>query len=459
MESRDISILVVDDDVSVGRVLCALIVQAGMNASYQSSAEAALEQLKQSSFDLLITDLRMPAMDGMQLLREVVRKWPDIAVIMLTAFGTVADAVEAMKAGARDFMLKPFDRDEVIYTINKSLKTTERVRNNPPEQSPTRPTGFVAASEPMQQLRARLERAAQSSATVLLRGESGTGKEVAATHLHQLSNRKDGPFIVVHCAALPENLLESELFGYEKGAFTGATTRKPGRVELANGGTLFLDEIAELPLSMQAKLLRVMQDRVFQRLGATKSEKADVRFVAATHRDLEAMVRDGQFREDLFYRINVLPIWLPPLRERPEDIPLLAEHFCEKSAAETQRPNLRIENDAMEFIRQIAWPGNVRQLQNFIERLVVFVDGERVRLEDVKRELDRYPDTLSPLTLEETDSGLEPKQQGLRSERLQAERNAVVDALRKARNNRTVAARILGISRRTLYKKIDLFDL
>jgi two-component system response regulator AtoC len=459
MESRNISILVVDDDVSVGRVLCALIAQAGMHATYESSAEAALERLNQSSFDLVVTDLRMPVMDGMQLLKEVVKNWPDIGVIMLTAFGTVANAVEAMKAGATDFMLKPFDRDEVIYTITKSLKTTERLRDKPPDRALISPTGLIAVSKPMQELCALLQRAAQSSATVLLRGESGTGKELAAINLHQLSDRKDGPFIVVHCAALPENLLESELFGYEKGAFTGATTKKPGRVELANNGTLFLDEIAELPLSMQAKLLRVMQDRVFQRLGATKSEKADVRFVAATHRDLEAMVRDGQFREDLFYRINVLPIWLPPLRERSEDIPLLAEHFCEKSAAETQRPNLRVENDAMELISRIAWPGNVRQLQNFIERLVVFVDGERIRLEDVKRELARYPDTLSSQTLEGTDSDPELRQKVLKSKKLEAERSAVVEALRKARNNRTVAARILGISRRTLYKKIDLFDL
>lgn len=458
MESIDISILIVDDDASVGRVLSAILDQAGFKAEHEVSAEAAMKRLSRSAIDLVITDLRMPSMDGMQLLREVVQNWPDIPVIMLTAYGTVSDAVEAMKIGARDFMLKPFDRDEVIYTVHRTLKSTEWLRRKPPD-SMRLPSGFIGDSKPMRELAGFLHRAAQSTATILLRGESGTGKELAAKCIHEQSNRQKGPLVVVHCAALPENLLESELFGYQKGAFTGAVAHKPGRVELADGGTLFLDEIAELPLSMQVKLLRLIQDREVQRLGATKSQKADVRFISATHRDLEKMVEEGTFREDLFYRVNVLPIWLPPLRERPEDIPLLAEYFCEKMAIQNQRPGITFEMEALQVLSQQEWPGNVRQLQNFIERLVVFVDSSRISADAIQQEFARCPDTSIEAFDQLAAMKVDGSQKDLKAKRLQAERSAVVDALERAHDNRTVAARLLGISRRTLYKKIELFKL
>jgi two-component system response regulator AtoC len=286
---------------------------------------------------------------------------------------------------------------------------------------------------------------------VLLRGESGTGKGLAARALHEESPRRSGPFVVIHCAALPETLLESELFGYEKGAFTGATTRKPGRVELGDGGTLFLDEIGDVPLAVQAKLLRVVQERTFERLGGGKTVRVDVRFVAATHRPLESMVEAGQFREDLFYRLNVVPLWLPPLRERPEDIEALARHFCAEYGTTSGRPDMTLEADAIALLRAQSWPGNVRQLQNLIERLTVLATRSSIGVTDVEHELGagRRSSALSSSTMP---SAGDPA--SLDARRRDAEREALVEALRRADDNRTVAARILGISRRTLYYKL-----
>jgi two-component system response regulator AtoC len=287
---------------------------------------------------------------------------------------------------------------------------------------------------------------------VLLRGESGTGKELAARALHQRGRRRAGPFVKVHCAALPDALLESELFGYEKGAFTGAASRKPGRVELAEGGTLFLDEIGDVTSAVQVKLLRLLQDRAYERLGGTSTLRADVRFVTATHRNLEEMVKAGQFREDLFYRLNVVPIWLPPLRDRPGDVARLARHFCAAIAASSGRQGVELAPEAVDRLAALRWPGNVRQLQNFIERLIVLSDGPTLSLADVERELCR-----------EQGPAAEPARasQGLslESRRQDAERDALRDALARAGGNRTMAARLLGISRRTLYSKLAELSL
>jgi two-component system response regulator AtoC len=296
-----------------------------------------------------------------------------------------------MQAGAADFVLKPFEREEVLYSVSKALQATQRSRRQPPRR-PTPTTELIGESEPMQELVELLQRAAQSTATVMVRGESGTGKELVARAIHAHSPRGSGPFVVVHGAALPEALLESELFGYEKGAFTGAAARKPGRVELAEGGTLFLDEIGDLSLGMQVKLLRLLQEKEFQRIGSTALQKADVRFVLATHRDLEAMVRAGEFREDLYYRANVLPIWLPPLRARGQDVSLLASHFCATLAAQHGRPGLDLQDAAIELLQRQSWPGNVRQLQNFLERLVILAEGSEINAEQVSRELERQPE-------------------------------------------------------------------
>jgi len=458
MEDAGATVLVVDDDAAVGKVLSALLRQAGLQAMHELSGEAALARLASAPVDLVLTDLRMPGMDGMDLLRQVVREWPDVPVVMLTAHGSVARAVEAMKAGAADFMLKPFDREEVAFTVHKVLQATRQLRRNPPRQSPL-PGEMVGQCDAMQALADLVRRGAQTAATVMIRGESGTGKELVARALHDASPRRGQPFVPVHCTALPEALLESELFGYEKGAFTGATSRKPGRVELAEGGTLFLDEIGDLALSIQVKLLRLLQEKEYQRVGGTRPLRANVRFVTATHRDLEAMVRSGEFREDLYYRISVFPVELPPLRERGEDIALLAHHFCHTLAAENGRDPLRIEDSAVERLTQASWPGNVRQLQNVIERLVILVDGPRITEAAVEQELARQPQLHGPEagSMEGTVADSAPAD--LKSQLLSAERQALVDALERARHNRSQAARLLGISRRTLYNKLEEFDL
>ncbi|MDQ3031141.1 MAG: sigma-54 dependent transcriptional regulator [Myxococcota bacterium] len=443
-------------------VLASLLKQAGHEAHHVSSGEEALAALTSRGIDLVITDVRMPGMDGMELLGEVKQRAPDVPVVLITAHGSVPLAVEAMKNGAADFLLKPFDRDEVLFTVDKALAAASDAADRPPA-APSRSDAMVIGdSEAMKDCAARLRKAAPTLATVLLRGESGTGKEVAARTLHEWSPRRSGAFVAVHCAALPDNLLESELFGYEKGAFTGATQRKPGRVELAAGGTLFLDEIGDISLAVQVKLLRLLQEKEFQRLGGTHPEKVDVRFVAATNRDLEAMVEDGTFREDLFYRLNVVPLWMPPLRDRRQDVAVLATRFCAELAEQNGRPELSLDASAIAALQEHAWPGNVRELQNFVERLVVFAEDDVIRGTDVQRELSRRlgggsvrspSGAPSPSSPPPADAGT------LDAHRLEAEKLAIKDALSRAQGNRTQAARLLGISRRTLYNKLGELGL
>jgi two-component system, NtrC family, response regulator AtoC len=447
------SVLLVDDDVAVGQVLAALVHQAGLEAHVVTSAKDALKVLSARPVDVVVTDLQMPEMDGMQLLEAIGAKWPEVRVLMITAHGTIALAVEAMKKGAADFMLKPFDREEVVFTIKKAIKAAKHS-----EESPTSAVGnlggFVGASEAMKQIYALIAKVAAGLATVLIRGETGTGKELAARAIHAQSPRKSGPFIKVQLASLPDTLLESELFGYEKGAFTGAATRKPGRVELAQAGTLFLDEIGDVSPAMQVKLLRLLQEREFERLGGTQTLKADVRFVAATHRDLENMVAKGEFREDLFYRLNVVPVKLPPLRERSEDIEPLARHFGATLGPANGKPAMDLDAAAAQLLRSAPWPGNVRQLQNFVERLVVLSNGPTITAADVQRELPTHPGLSEPIG--PSGSG---ETATLDAKRRDVEREAITAALRQARDNRTLAARLLGVSRRTLYNKLDELGL
>jgi len=441
------SVLIVDDDLAVGKVLSALLEQAGYSATHVDGAKQALERLGSGAFDLVVSDLRMPEMDGIALLRTAREKWPDVPVIMLTAFGSVSTAVDCMKAGAADFLTKPFDRDEILYVVSKVMLATSETRAHAPKAS-IGVGSLVGSSPAMEEVYAIVRQAAASNSTVLLLGESGTGKELVADALHQLSPRAAKPFVKVHCAALPDNLLESELFGYEKGAFTGAVTRKPGRVELAEGGTLFLDEIGDITPAMQVKLLRVLQDRQYERLGGTQTLRADVRFVAATNRNLEERVSSGEFREDLYYRLNVVPIWLPALRERPSDIASLAVHFCSEVAQSNGRPSATLSAEAVQLLAAQPWPGNVRQLHNFVERLVVLSSGPVVDRTDVQRELSRR-------ALGATG----PDSTRLEVKRDDAERDALASALQRTGNNRTQAARLLGVSRRTLYNKLEKLGL
>jgi DNA-binding NtrC family response regulator len=441
------NILVVDDDRAVRLVLGALLEQAGYRVVQAESAERALAAVAEGRFDLCITDLRMPSMDGLTLLDRIHDR-SDMPVVVLTAHGTVPLAVDAMRRGAADFLLKPFEREDVLFVVARSLEVSKHSRGH------ALPGAELVGSSPkMEEVRDLVRRVAVTRSTVLVRGESGTGKELVARMLHEQSPRADGPFIKVHCAALPESLLESELFGYEKGAFTGAIARKPGRVELAQGGTLFLDEIGDITPATQVKLLRVLQEREFERLGGRETLKADVRFVAATHRDLEGLVASGDFREDLFYRLSVVPIWLPALRERADDVRRLVTYFFERALVEADR-DVTLDPRALERLSIEEWPGNVRQLANFVERLVVLTPGAVIRVEDVERELARNAVAPGPRA-----GGAGEPAASLLSRRRAAERDAVTSALERSGNNRTAAARMLGVSRRTLYKKLSALGM
>ena len=443
------TVLCVDDDPAVGKVLAALLEQAGVKALLASSASQALELLARRPIDLVVSDLKMPGIGGMDLLRTVVERFPDVPVVILTAHGSVPLAVEAMRAGAADFMQKPFDRDEVLFVVEKAL----RGRRDAIPEGPANPGGSPFGDSPvMRELDALVRRAASGTSTVLVLGETGTGKELVARAIHERSARSQKPFVKLNCAALPDALFESELFGYEKGAFTGAAQRKPGRVELAAGGTLFLDEIGDVPLASQVKLLRVLQEREIERVGGTETIAVDVRFVAATHQKLEALVAHGDFREDLFYRLNVIPLEVPPLRERRADIPALVAHFARTTAQANGRASASFAPDAVELLAQQPWPGNVRQLENMVERLVVLSDAPSITRSAVEREVEREAARERSARAPSSAAGAPS---ALDAQRRDAEREAIVDALARSGNNRSLAARLLGVSRRTLYNKLE----
>jgi len=482
-------VLVVDANAASGAQSCQMLTQGGLRATHCATAAEALARLERDSASVVVSELALPDRSGLELLTAIEHSWPGLPVILLASNASVADAVAAVKAGASDFLQKPLDREELLFVVNKALTAVAMRAEQPPPPSSHERAGILGDSPTMRQVYATLERAAQGTATVLVRGESGTGKELAARALHDASPRSREPFVKIDCASLPENLLESELFGYEKGAFTGAVTRKPGRAELADKGTLFLDEIGELTLPLQAKLLRLLQDRQIERLGGTTTIKVDVRVVAATHRDLESMVERQQFRLDLFYRLNVVPLWLPPLRARREDIDILVLHFCRTLGVSNGKPGMSLNPGAVKVLRAQRWPGNVRQLQNFVERLVVLCAGPVITEEDVRTELSnqvrfstqpgtntRLPATpfehtpggavhslqeaspepaatIGPMT--EVPSAILPLEQQIKA----AERKALERALLSAKQNRSLAARLLGVSRSTLYAKLEEYGL
>ena len=462
MSSDSERVLVATADDAVARELVAVLADAGIFARRVSGPTELRADLDSGAYDVAIAELSLGDLDIKELLARTAES--EVGVIVLVSDAELRDGVAAVRQGAADFLKKPIDREEAAYVVAKALSSARsdepprsRIAPHPPGASDPIRARLIGSSPALADLEATLRRAATGIATVLVRGESGSGKEVVARLVHELSPRASGPFVKVHCAALPDNLLESELFGYEKGAFTGATARKPGRVELAEGGTLFLDEIGDITPATQVKLLRLLQDREYERLGGTETLAADVRFVTATHQNLEEMVQTGRFREDLFYRLNVVTLWVPPLRARPDDIEPLALHFCEAVARTNGRPNVQLDVGALELIRNQSWPGNVRQLQNFIERLVVLAGAPRITEADVRRELGRHSGAIGFAEA----SGLAPKMSlessviDLANAIKKAERRAIEKALKSADGNRNLAARLLGISRRSLYYKLQ----
>jgi DNA-binding NtrC family response regulator len=448
------TVLIAEDEANMRRVLCALLERDGFRTVEASDGAAALELLAREAVDAILTDLRMPKLNGLELLEQVRRRHPEIPVVMLTAHGTVGSAVEALKQGAFDYLTKPFDPDDVRQVMEKAVSTRRlaaREARLPSDENPE--PLLVGESVLLRDVRHVIERVAPTPATVLIMGESGTGKEIVARTLHRASAVRTGPFVKVNCAAIPEGLLESELFGYEKGAFTGAAGRKPGRFELADGGTLFLDEIGEMPLAAQPKLLRAIQEGRFYRVGGTETLHVSVRLVAATNRDLREEVRTGRFREDLFYRLHVVPITLPALRERPEDIPVLARLFVERFAARLQRPVTGIEPAAMDALRAHAWPGNIRELENAIERAILLCDGTTLGPRDLPPEISAGVRPVAP-SAEAT-----PLRERIRAATQRIERDAILEALRLTEGNVTRAAKELGLSRRGLQLKMKELEI
>jgi two-component system NtrC family response regulator len=443
-------ILVVDDEPAQLELVGGFLSKRGFEVSLASDGREALKRFSREPFDLVLTDQKMPGLSGLELIEAVRAQNPETPVIVMTAYGTLETAVAAIKAGAADYLTKPLNLEELLHRMHQvrerqRLLTENRELRQALEER-HRVEGIIGESGRMQEVLSLVRRVSPSEATVLIRGESGTGKELIAKAIHYASRRAAAPLVRVNCAALPENLLESELFGHEKGAFTGAVASRKGRFELAEGGTLFLDEIGDLPLHLQVKLLRVLQEREFERVGSGRPIPADVRVLAATHRDLEALVRAGQFRDDLYYRINVVTIALPPLRERREDIPQLVEHFLAGFAAKNGKAIRGLTREARDALLRYDYPGNVRELENLIERAVVLTRDDVLGLADLPLSL-REPE---PAVAEER--GLTAAVEGL-------ERRMIREALARASGVQTAAAERLGISERVLRYKLRKYGL
>lgn len=447
------SLLVVDDEQRQRETLARVLTDLGHDVREADSAAAALEMVRGEAIDLVLTDLRMPGQTGHDLLVQCRALRPDIAVVVMTAYGTIEGAVAAMRDGATDFLAKPIDLDQLELVVGKALSLRSLVRENKALRRRLAETsaGFrlLGGSQSMVELLDRAGRAAETDATVLIRGESGTGKELLARSLHDLSLRSDGSFVAVNCAALPETLLESELFGHVRGAFTGADRDRAGRVVQAAGGTLFLDEIGDLPLAVQVKLLRFLQEREFTPVGSEKVRRADVRVVAATHRDLDEGIRQGSFREDLFYRLNVVALEVPPLRERRDDIPELAAHFLGRYADRYSRPARTFSAEAMAVIMSYAYPGNVRELENIIEQTVVMTRGEVVHAADLPGVMTRAG---------EPEAGTTPSLAAIQGDLPRwldtIEKKIVLETLATFSGNQSSAARHLGLTESGLRYKL-----
>ena len=438
-------ILIVDDELIMRESLAAWLERDGYTVQTAASGESALKKCRENRFDILLLDIKMEGMDGLDVLRRIKESDADVAVVMITAYGSIATAIDAMKDGAHDYLLKPFDPSELGVLIEKIIQQQQQARENiylkEQFKDRTRFESIIGQSEPMQKIFDLICDVAPTDSTVLITGETGTGKGLAAKAIHSQSRRSKGPYVVVNCGAIPDHLMENELFGHMKGAFTDAKETKRGRLELAHGGTLFLDEIGEVSPRMQIDLLRVLEDRVFYRVGGTQPMEADFRVIAATNRSLEQAIREGCFREDLYYRLNVVAFPMPPLRQRKQDIPLLAEHFLLRFVQETHRMVDRISREAMDEMMLYDWPGNVRELQNAIERAVVVSKNRQIAPEDLPI-LCRAPEAAAS-----------------RHSLEQMEKAHILQTLNDHEWNIARSARVLGIDRSTLYSKIKRYAL
>ncbi|MCE5230938.1 sigma-54 dependent transcriptional regulator [bacterium] len=445
-------IIILDDEPKMGRILARILTREGYTVEAFDRAGDMLKALGENGADLLVTDLKMPDMDGLEVMARARDLNPNLDVIMMTAYATVETAVNAMKLGAFDYLIKPFPNEELIMLVarvaeRRMLREENQIlRAAVAEQFSA--DNIVAASPAMRDVLKRAAKVATSDVSVLLRGESGTGKEVLACAIHASSPRKDKPLVKVNCGALPETLLESELFGHTRGAFTGAVETRKGLFQQADGGTIFLDEIGEISPALQVKLLRVLQSGEFQRVGDAQTFHADVRVIAATNRDLEEMIETGQFRSDLYYRLNVVPITIPPLRERTEDIPALIDHFLGRARQKTRR-QINISTEAFERMRVYRWPGNIRELENAVEHACVMCEGDEIHLGDLPLVIQN--DQAALAVMESSASGRQTLEQ--------IEKQALIEALESTGYNHTRAAELLGITRRTLGYRIDKYNL
>ena len=444
------TILVADDDESLRRVIEYNLSNKGYSVFLASNGDEALNIFKENDIDIVVTDIKMENIDGIELLEKIKKLRKNALVIMITAHGSIETAVKAMKLGAHDYITKPFDREELQIVIDKALNVqslmSENIRLRQELADRFSLDNVIGINSKMKKIYDLVARVARSDSTVLIQGESGTGKELIARAIHFNSSRADMSFVTVNCSAIPEDLLESELFGYKKGAFTGAVKDKPGKFEAADGGTVFLDEIGDLRKDLQTKILRVLQEKTIDKVGATQSINVDVRVVAATNVPLETAIKEGKFREDLYYRINVIPVLLPPLRERKDDVPLLVQHFVEKHGGK----DCKIQSKVLDIFDRYDWPGNVRELENIVERaLVLRREGNVIGPEDIPEHI-KAKQFHSPMSLEIPDDGINLEE---------VEKSLIINALNKARHNQTRAAELLGISRQTLIYRMQKYKI
>jgi DNA-binding NtrC family response regulator len=451
-------LLIVDDEAALRSAIAERLADQGFTVVQAGSGEEAMPLLAEFAFDILITDLRLPGMGGREVLDAALERYPDIIAIVITGYGTVKDAVDAIKQGAADFVTKPFQFDALLHVVQSAVEQRRLKSENAYLRSQLedryRIDGLVGKSRVMRDLFQLLETVAATSSTVLITGETGTGKELAARAIHHNSARRANRFVALNCSAIPETLLEAELFGHARGAFTGAVGTRQGRLEQAHKGTLFLDEVGTMSPSLQAKLLRVLQEREFERVGDSHTIKIDVRVVAATHSDLAKMVGEGSFREDLFYRLNVLPVQLPPLRERREDIPLLVQHFLQRLAQDSGRTGMTVSQEAMRRLMAYRWPGNVRQLENTVERALAFTQGRSViDVQDLPPEIQNHSGVIEGAEAWLPEDGLDFERyiEGI-------ELSLIKRSLERTQGNKRQAARLLNLKRTTLIEKLKRLE-